>query len=231
MFILYLILRLNCGFLTERCLLYSLRLWGSSVESLRVAAGTIFNKVSMLSVWASRLTCSVLCLALIFCFFVGLCLFSSASYQIGRERREPCPSSCLTIFLLFLSSSVILEILLFYSFMELVLCFEINHFFQVLIWDVRCCNEEDKGQDCLDQSQKINHAENNSFPPKWTVEPLQALLGHEGSIYRITWSEDGLCLASASDDRRSVMLFQPLPCGRLLTCFKSFVFMIHTWIF
>ncbi|KAL2631977.1 hypothetical protein R1flu_016663 [Riccia fluitans] len=33
------------------------------------------------------------------------------------------------------------------------------------------------------------------------VEPLQTLLGHEGSIYRLTWSTDGLTLVSVSDDR------------------------------
>ncbi|KAL3689810.1 hypothetical protein R1sor_016119 [Riccia sorocarpa] len=33
------------------------------------------------------------------------------------------------------------------------------------------------------------------------VEPLQRLLGHEGSIYRLTWSLDGLTLVSVSDDR------------------------------
>lgn len=77
----------------------------------------------------------------------------------------------------------------------------------MLIWDVRCWNEEDKEQNCLDQSQKSNCVGDNSVPLKWTVEPLQELLGHEGSIHRISWSEDGLCVASASDDRRFVMLF------------------------
>ncbi len=35
---------------TERCLLYSMQLWGSTVGSLRVAAGTIFNKVLIIVV-------------------------------------------------------------------------------------------------------------------------------------------------------------------------------------
>jgi len=78
---------------------------------------------------------------------------------------------------------------------------------QVLIWDVRCWNEEDKEQNGFEQSQRINHVGNNSVPITWTVQPLQELLGHEGSIHRISWSEDGLCVASAFDDRRSVMLF------------------------
>ncbi len=35
-----------------------------------------------------------------------------------------------------------------------------------------------------------------------SVVPMQELLGHEGSIHRLVWSEDGFHLASASDDRR-----------------------------
>ncbi len=37
-----------------------------------------------------------------------------------------------------------------------------------------------------------------------SVVPMQELLGHEGSIHRLVWSEDGFHLASASDDRRSL---------------------------
>lgn len=94
----------------------------------------------------------------------------------------------------------------------------------MLIWGVRGWNEEDEEQNCLDQSQKIHDAGNNSVPLKCTVKPLQELLGHEGSIYRISWSEDGLCVASASDDRRFVMLFKPLPYGQLITCSKFCVY-------
>lgn len=36
------------------------------------------------------------------------------------------------------------------------------------------------------------------------LHPLQRLLGHEGSIHRLTWSSDGLTLVSVSDDRRFV---------------------------
>lgn len=82
---------------------------------------------------------------------------------------------------------------------------------QVLIWDVRYWNDEGKQQKCLDQLRKCNDAGDNRVPLARTVEPLQELLGHEGSIHRISWSEDGLCVASASDDRRFIMLFEPLP--------------------
>ncbi|CAF1921673.1 unnamed protein product [Brassica napus] len=29
----------------ERCLLYTMRLWGSSISTLRIASGTIFNEI------------------------------------------------------------------------------------------------------------------------------------------------------------------------------------------
>lgn len=35
----------------ERCLLYSMRLWGDDIETLRVASGTIFNEVPNLSLY------------------------------------------------------------------------------------------------------------------------------------------------------------------------------------
>ena len=83
---------------------------------------------------------------------------------------------------------------------------------------MRCWNNEDNRQKCLDQFRKFNGAEENSVPRTWTVEPLQELLGHEGSIYRISWSEDGLCVASASDDRRFVIFLEPLLYGCLVIC-------------
>ena len=36
-----------------------------------------------------------------------------------------------------------------------------------------------------------------------TVVPKRRLKGHEGSIFRISWSRNGRKLASVSDDRRS----------------------------
>jgi WD40 repeat protein len=83
---------------------------------------------------------------------------------------------------------------------------------------VKCWNDEDNQQKCLDQFRKFNGAGDNKVPLTWTVEPLQELLGHEGSIHRISWSEDGLCVASASDDRRFVVLFEPVLYGRLMIC-------------
>ena len=35
----------------ERCLLYSMRLWGDNIEALRIASGTIFNVVADLFLW------------------------------------------------------------------------------------------------------------------------------------------------------------------------------------
>lgn len=31
----------------ERCLLYTMRLWGNSISTLRIASGTIFNEVGL----------------------------------------------------------------------------------------------------------------------------------------------------------------------------------------
>ena len=89
---------------------------------------------------------------------------------------------------------------------------------------MKCCNNEDKQQNCLARLWKFNGTGDNRVPFMWIVEPLQELLGHEGSIYRLSWSEDGLCVASASDDRRSVMLFELLPYGRLMICAEHFNF-------
>lgn len=142
------------------------------------------------------------------------------------------------------SSRLFLEAFLFYRSIYSVLFSELRLPLQVLIWDVRCWNDEDNQQKFLHQSRKFNGAEDNTVPLTWTVEPLQELLGHEGSIYRISWSGDGLCVASASDDRRSVMLFEPLLYGRLMitsgfydknmitffasNCHRLFIF-LSTW--
>lgn len=44
---LFFILKYLFGF-AERCLLYTMRLWGNSISTLRIASGTIFNEVGWL---------------------------------------------------------------------------------------------------------------------------------------------------------------------------------------
>ena len=73
---------------------------------------------------------------------------------------------------------------------------------QVLIWDLRCWNNKERWQRDSPQSLELNEKEENSVPYTCTIKPLQELVGHEGSIYRISWSASGSSIASASDDRR-----------------------------
>lgn len=73
---------------------------------------------------------------------------------------------------------------------------------QVLIWDLRCWNNKERWQSDSPQSLELNVREENSVPYTCTIKPLQELVGHEGSIYRISWSASGSHIASASDDRR-----------------------------
>jgi hypothetical protein len=51
------------------------------------------------------------------------------------------------------------------------------------------------------------------------VHPLQRLIGHEGSIHRLTWSTDGLSLVSVLDDRRFVIAWLNFPSCAL--CFNE----------
>lgn len=37
--------------ISVRCLLYSMRLWGDDIKTLRIASGTIFNEVPNLSLY------------------------------------------------------------------------------------------------------------------------------------------------------------------------------------
>lgn len=72
---------------------------------------------------------------------------------------------------------------------------------QVLIWDLRCWNNEERRQSDSSQSLELSERE-HSVPYTSIIKPLQELVGHEGSIYRISWSASGCHIASASDDRR-----------------------------
>ncbi|KAG6606915.1 WD repeat-containing protein 6, partial [Cucurbita argyrosperma subsp. sororia] len=92
----------------ESCLLYSMRLWGDAIETLRVASGTIFN--------------------------------------------------------------------------------------EIIVWEV--VPSEGTLKDCDEKSNDIqfDHL-------KYEAMHISRLVGHEGSIFRITWSSDGSKLVSVSDDR------------------------------
>lgn len=85
-----------------------------------------------------------------------------------------------------------------------LVCRVLMHWFccQVLIWDLRCWNNKERWQSDSPQSLELNKREEKSVPYTCTIKPLQELVGHEGSIYRISWSASGSHIASASDDRR-----------------------------
>ncbi|KAG6556956.1 hypothetical protein Mapa_001372 [Marchantia paleacea] len=113
--------RVECS---ERLLLYSMRLWGNSPETLHAGVGTIFNEVL---VWR-----------------VGhqVAAVEDSSRRLTAQRVD-----------------------------------------QVL-----------QGVSTYRSTEPLSVIEE-------VVEPLQTLAGHEGSIYRLTWSTDGLTLVSVSDDR------------------------------
>ncbi|CAM6110005.1 unnamed protein product [Calypogeia fissa] len=124
------IYRVECS---ERCLLYSMRLWGSSLETLHAGAGTIFNEVI---VWKLGSNLSAV---------RNLSNVFSESAHSGNPKEHG--------------------------------------------------QGENIAQDVLgDTSTELVVVENG-------VHPLQRLVGHEGSIHRLTWSSDGLSLVSVSDDR------------------------------
>ncbi|XP_052481581.1 uncharacterized protein LOC105764022 isoform X2 [Gossypium raimondii] len=102
----------------DRCLLYSMRLWGDNLEALRIASGTIYNEII---VW------KVIC-------------------QHDSPTSTSSVKGCMN-----LSSS--------------------NSNFAK----------------CYDQQYKAVH--------------ICRLVGHEGSIFRIVWSSNGVKLVSVSDDR------------------------------
>ncbi|MBA0656195.1 hypothetical protein Goklo_008575 [Gossypium klotzschianum] len=102
----------------DRCLLYSMRLWGDNLEALRIASGTIYNEIM---VW------KVIC-------------------QHDSPTSTSSVKGCMN-----LSSS--------------------NSNFAK----------------CYDQQYKAVH--------------ICRLVGHEGSIFRIVWSSNGVKLVSVSDDR------------------------------
>ncbi|KAH9318915.1 hypothetical protein KI387_020684, partial [Taxus chinensis] len=110
----YRVLEVKC---TERCLLYSMSLWGDSLKTLCVASGTIYNEILI--------------------------------WKIVSERTEV--------------SEISLEVPPFIG------------------TNIECTNKK-----LLDQYSSVL---------------LKRLTGHEGSIFRIAWSHNGLKLISASDDR------------------------------
>ncbi|XP_055818010.1 uncharacterized protein LOC129887079 isoform X2 [Solanum dulcamara] len=117
---------LRCSLLStvrcsERCLLYSMRIWGNDVGSLYVASGTIFNEVL---VWK-----------------VGR---KAGPDVIGNPTKDPLNLT---------------------SYKDLHLPYQ--------------------------QYEAIN---------------ICKLTGHEGSIFRLAWSADGLKLVSVSDDRSAVLV-------------------------
>eukprot|EP01018_Ginkgo_biloba_P008951 Gb_26563 [translate_table: standard] len=118
----HLVLELKCK---ERCLLYSMRMWGDSVETLRIASGTIYNEIL---IWK----------------------LASQQEVVGVITSED----------LFGTSTAI-----------------------------KCKNEKSQNR-------------------KYDAILLNRLTGHEGSIFRIAWSHDGLKLISVSDDR-SARLWTP----------------------
>lgn len=110
----------------ERCLLYSLRLWGDDVTTLHIAAGTIFN--------------------------------------------------------------------------------------EILVWrlDMQSISKLHGGHHGLKECEYV----------KSEVPAMRRLTGHEGSIFRIAWSEDGERLASVSDDR-SVRIWRISSTSSLKLCMES----------
>ncbi|KAA3462396.1 putative WD repeat-containing protein isoform X1 [Gossypium australe] len=102
----------------DRCLLYSMRLWGDNLEALRIASGTIYNEII---VW------KVIC-------------------QHDSPTSTSSVKGCIN-----LSSS------------------------------------DSNFAKCYDQQYKAVH--------------ICRLVGHEGSIFRIVWSSNGVKLVSVSDDR------------------------------
>lgn len=77
---------------------------------------------------------------------------------------------------------------------SLLLPFQI-HFFQIIVWEV-----------VPSEMTKIDHDEKSNGIPfhhlQYEAIHISRLVGHEGSIFRITWSSDGSKLVSVSDDRR-----------------------------
>ncbi|XP_075641415.1 uncharacterized protein LOC142613103 isoform X1 [Castanea sativa] len=102
----------------ERCLLYSMRLWGDSIEALRIASGTIFNEILVWKV----------------------------------VPKYNAPSSMSPV------------------------------------------------EDHIDQSYPFSNHVLFHYQQFEAVH-MDKLAGHEGSIFRITWSSDGSNLISVSDDR------------------------------
>ena len=66
---------------------------------------------------------------------------------------------------------------------------------QIIVWEV--VPSEGTLKDCDEKSNDIqfDHL-------KYEAMHISRLVGHEGSIFRITWSSDGSKLVSVSDDRR-----------------------------
>lgn len=52
----------------------------------------------------------------------------------------------------------------------------------------------------------LGHAKTWLRDEQYVAMHLSRLTGHEGSIFRITWSADGSKLMSVSDDRRTVLV-------------------------
>lgn len=82
---------------------------------------------------------------------------------------------------------------------------KINGFFQILVWKVvpqyDAPSLTSPVEDHIDQSSSFsNHA--RFHYQQFEAVHMCKLAGHEGSIFRITWSSDGSKLVSVSDDRR-----------------------------
>ncbi|XP_029118842.1 uncharacterized protein [Elaeis guineensis] len=102
---------------SERCLLYSMRMWGDSMKTLRVASGTIFNEII---IWK---------------------LIPHAPLPLSKSAKE-----------------------------------SYNH-------------------------SSLGHTKTWLPDQQYMAVHSSRLTGHEGSIFRITWSADGSKLMSVSDDR------------------------------
>ncbi|XP_038979942.1 uncharacterized protein LOC103721829 isoform X2 [Phoenix dactylifera] len=101
---------------SERCLLYSMRMWGDSMKTLRVASGTIFNEII---IWK---------------------LIPRAPLPLSKSAKESYNPS-------------------------------------------------------------VSGTKSWPHDQQYMALHLSRLTGHEGSIFRITWSADGSKLVSVSDDR------------------------------